>query len=285
MKTENMIASIIERKHTERLLIEKNKRLDGRGLVEFRPFYVKTGTLKKAEGSAKVRIGNTIVYAGVKADLGSPFPDTPNEGVLIVNIELSPIASPYFESGPPTKESIELARVVDRTIRESKVIDVEKLCVKAGEKVWIVFVDIYILADDGNLIDASTLAAMAALYNAKVPVMKEDPENEGNWIKTEESMPIPLKMWATSCTFAKIGKKIILDPILEEEKIEDARFTVGINEEKKVTALQKGHAGTFSASEILEMVDIALEKGPERIAMLKDILSSPSGGNMPEDEF
>ncbi|MFW9929929.1 MAG: hypothetical protein ACFFD1_11100, partial [Candidatus Thorarchaeota archaeon] len=122
MKTENLVASIIESKHTE-MLLGKSQRLDKRDLLDYRNIKIQTNILKKAEGSAKVKLGKTLIYAGVKAELGTPFSDTPNEGVLIVNIELSPIASPYFESGPPTKESIELARVVDRTIRESKVID------------------------------------------------------------------------------------------------------------------------------------------------------------------
>ena len=63
---------------------------------------------------------------GVKVGTGEPFEDTPNDGVLTVNAELVPVASPNFEPGPPNEDSIELARVVDRGISESHAIDNDK---------------------------------------------------------------------------------------------------------------------------------------------------------------
>jgi exosome complex component RRP42 len=94
--------------------------------------------------------------------------DTPNDGVLTVNAELAPIASPSFETGPPDENSVELARIVDRGIRESKMIDTEKLCIEPGKKVFVVFVDIYVLNHDGNLIDASAISALSALLTSKM---------------------------------------------------------------------------------------------------------------------
>jgi exosome complex component RRP42 len=148
-------------------LIEKGKRLDDRGLLDTREIKIEQGIIEKAEGSARVFMGKTQILVGVKVGLGEPFPDTPNEGVLTVNAELVPVASPSFEPGPPDENSIELARVVDRGIRESKCIDNEKLCIEPGKKVFVVFVDIYVLDHGGNLIDASAIAAMAALVEHK----------------------------------------------------------------------------------------------------------------------
>src|SRR3989337_4039736 len=146
-------------------LISHGKRLDGRGLTGYSEVQLETGLIERAEGSARVYLGKTEVLVGVKVGLGEPFPDTPNEGVLTVNAELVPLASPNFEPGPPDENSIELARIVDRGIRESKVIDTEKLCIEPGKKVFIVFVDIYVLNHDGNLIDAAAFAAVSALLN------------------------------------------------------------------------------------------------------------------------
>ena len=117
-------------------MIEKGKRIDKRKIDQFRPIQIIPDYIKKAEGSALVRLGDTLVLAGVKMEIGKPFPDTPNEGILIVNSEFSPLASPEFESGPPGEDAVELARVVDRGIRESKAIEVDKLLIKEGEKVW-----------------------------------------------------------------------------------------------------------------------------------------------------
>src|SRR3989338_8248420 len=133
--------------------LSSGKRLDGRSVDEFREILIETGISKKAEGSARVKIGKTEVLVGVKMDVGTPYPDSLDSGNLMVTAELLPLSSPRIELGPPKYDAIEIGRVVDRGIRESKIIELEKLCIKEGEKVWTVFIDIYSLNDDGNLID------------------------------------------------------------------------------------------------------------------------------------
>ena len=155
-----------------RELLERGQRADGRALDEFRKVQLEIAPYEKPEGCAIATIGETRVMAGVKMEVGEPFADRPDEGVLMVNAEFSPLASPDFETGPPSVVSIELARVVDRGIRESGVVDLKKLCMIPKESVWIVCVDLQILNHDGNLIDAAALAAVAALLNAKIPEYK-----------------------------------------------------------------------------------------------------------------
>src|SRR4051812_34648595 len=118
--------------------LKKGMRLDGRTPHQFRTITVETGLLATAEGSARVKCGDTELLAGVKMALGKPYSDTPDSGVLMVGAELLPLSNPLFEQGPPSTESIELARVIDRGIRESKTIDDHKLCVRPGELVWMV---------------------------------------------------------------------------------------------------------------------------------------------------
>ena len=155
-------------------LLENGERTDGRKLDVFRDIKVETGIIKRAEGSARVKIGKTDVIVGIKTEIGEPFSDMPDMGILKTGAEFTPIASPDFESGPPREDAIELARVVDRGIRESECIDLEKLCIKEGEKAWEIFVDVHIINHDGNLIDASALAAVAALRNTKMPKLEKD---------------------------------------------------------------------------------------------------------------
>lgn len=100
-------------------LLQKDLREDGRKTDQYRYIEVEYGvSAKSAEGSARVKIGNTEVVAGIKMEVGEPFPDKPDQGTIIVNVELLPLSSPEFESGPPDVDSIELSRVVDRGIRE-----------------------------------------------------------------------------------------------------------------------------------------------------------------------
>jgi exosome complex component RRP42 len=76
--------------------IEKNKRLDDRSSTDYREIKIELGVIEKAEGSARVLLGKTQVLVGVKVETGEPFPDTPNDGVMTVNAELVPLASPNF---------------------------------------------------------------------------------------------------------------------------------------------------------------------------------------------
>lgn len=95
-------------------LAVNDKREDGRELDEYRDISIETDVISKAEGSARVKIGDTQVIVGIKPQIGAPFPDTPDLGVLMTNCEMLPMADPTFEPGPPSEDSIELARVVDR---------------------------------------------------------------------------------------------------------------------------------------------------------------------------
>jgi exosome complex component RRP42 len=241
-------------------LIEKGKRLDGRGVGDYREIKIEQGLIERAEGSARVLLGKTEVLVGVKVETGTPFPDTPNEGVLTVNAELVPLASPNFEPGPPDENSIELARIVDRGIRESKVIDTEKLCIEPGKKVFIVFVDIYVLNHDGNLIDASALAAVSALMNTKM----SNYEIENGEVKIKQGYTqLPMKNHPITVTLGKINNKLIVDPWLEEEQVMDSRLSIAINDEGNICAIQKGCSGYFTQQQILEGLKMIQEKAAE----------------------
>ncbi|UCE12343.1 MAG: exosome complex protein Rrp42 [Candidatus Heimdallarchaeota archaeon] len=268
----NEIISSLERKYLSDL-IAKGNRMDGRGFWESRPIQIIPNVVKKAEGSAMVKWGDTVVLAGVKIQLGSPFPDTPNDGVITVNLELSPISSPSHESGPPGPEAIEMARIVDRGIRESQIIPMDdpKLCVIPGKSVWILFVDIYILDDGGNLIDASALAAMAALANTRLNLLSIDEETEEVSL-LEETEALPRNGSVASCTFAKINDTIIYDPNLIEDRGKSARFSVAVTNEGLVSSMQKGESGTFFEEEILTM----LEKASERTKELHNLIEQSS---------
>jgi exosome complex component RRP42 len=247
-------------------MIDTGKRLDGRGLTDYREFTIEEGLIERAEGSARIRLGNTEILVGVKVETGEPFPDTPNDGVLTVNAELVPLAAVEFEPGPPDENAIELARIVDRGIRESKAIGSDKLVIEPGKKVFVVFVDIYVLNHDGNLIDASALAAVSALANTKMP--NYEVENGEVKIKTGYS-PLPLKSHPITVTMAKINDKLVVDPWIEEEQVMDARISMAINDDGNICAIQKGCAGFFTQQQILEASKIAQEKAAELRKKLK----------------
>lgn len=241
-----------------RELAKLSQRLDGRELSEYRPVQIETGFSKNAHGSCRVRLGETDVIVGVKMDVSEPYPDTPDEGSITVGAELMPMASPVFEPGPPDKNATELARVVDRCIRESKALDFKKLSIVEGEKAWFVFIDIYVANDSGNLFDASSLAALGALLDTKIPKLEDDKIVKGEYTGKLELTKKPLLT-----TFAKINGKIFVDPSTAEEKAMDARFSIGTTEDSMMSAMQKGCAGSFTQAELEQCIELAFQKSAE----------------------
>lgn len=258
------------KKQTIYSLLVKGLRTGNRDLVSPRSIQIQTGVVEKAEGSALVRLGNTQVLVGVKIDVGTPFRDTPDEGVLTVNAEYVPVASPYFEPGPPDENAIELARVVDRSLREVNAVDRKSLVIREGEKVWVVFVDIYVLDYDGNLYDASMLAAMAALMDAKLPDFEELETGEIVVLKDKYQGPLKLNHVVVSTTVAKIGDIYIVDPNLEEEVVSDVRLFVAFDENGRIVGVQKAGPGSIIQSELLKMIDIARQSSKTYFEALKE---------------
>ncbi|KKU44649.1 MAG: 3'-5' exoribonuclease [Microgenomates group bacterium GW2011_GWA2_46_7] len=243
-------------------LLKAGTRLDGRRLEEYRkPITVEYDIIKTAEGSARVKIGETDVMVGVKMEVGTPYPDVPDEGTIIVGAELLPLSNPEFELGPPGIQAIELARVVDRGIRESKAIDFKKLCIEKGKKVWLLLIDICPINDAGNLIEASSLAALAALKSARFP--KYDEKAEKIDYKEKTSKKIELTKEPIAVNVIKIDNYLFVDPITEEEKVIDARLSVSSERDGTLCALQKGGDAPLTIDEISKMIDIAVEKGKE----------------------
>ncbi len=244
----------------------KGLRADGRDFVSFRDVTVEYGiSPKSAEGSARVRIGDTEVVAGVKLGTMTPYPDKPSEGTLMVNAELTAMASPNYRLGPPSITAIEMSRVIDRGIRECHAVDFKKLCIRDGELVWSVIVDIYPINDAGNVFDAAALAAVAALQDARFPVLEGDDVNYEK--RTKDALPL-LHM-PISVTVRKIGRQILVDPDFIEEEQVDARVTFAIIEDGRFCAMQKGGQGAVSLEDIDAMANLALERTKDLRGKLK----------------
>ena len=244
-------------------LISQGKRGDGRDMLEYRKINVQGGILQNPDGSALVSIGKSQVMAGIKFDVAKPFPDRPKEGVLSTSADLLPLASHLFETGPPSDEAIELARVVDRGIRSANIIDLSSFYID-DEKVLAVYIDMFILDHDGNLIDTSALAAMSALLSARMPKVED-----GKIIRGEFTGKVPIKEKVVTCTFGKLGDKAFLDPSLDEEKGMDCRLTLATTP-NHLCAAQKGGWGTVTEKDLMELFDISLERGKALRALLGD---------------
>ena len=251
--------------------LKQGKRFDGRKPEEFRKIEIETGVSKKAEGSARVKIGKTEVIVGVKMDVMEPYPDSADRGNLIVSAELLPLSSERFESGPPRFPAIEIARLADRAIRESKFIQMEKLCIKEGEKVWAIYIDIYSLNDDGNLMDAAEIGAVAALKTARMPKYDEETERVVYGEFTDKKIPLQ-KEPPIMITAYKIGDSWIVDPTLEEEDISQVKVSIGATPEGIISSIQKGEASEISIEEFEDVIELTEEIRKKVFSNIKNSL-------------
>jgi exosome complex component RRP42 len=255
-------------KRTEHFLtaLKAGVRADGRGLTEYRPFTVERSVSSTAHGSTRVTSGDQIVIAGVKFELGTPYPDTPQDGSLMVSAELLPLANREFEPGPPSIDSIELARVTDRTIRESKAMDLSTLCIEEGKAAWTVAVDIAPINANGSLFDISALASLIAIRDARKPTITNGvPDYENLSENRLELARLPITVTVYRC-----GEYFLIDPTQDEMRYCDARLSIATLDEKTICALQKGLDGALSVDEVEQMVTIALEKGTELRALVTE---------------
>ncbi|WP_290899865.1 exosome complex protein Rrp42 [Ferroglobus sp.] len=242
--------------------IRDGERVDGRKFDEMRKIEIQTGIIEKAEGSALVKLGNTQVLVGVKMQPGEPFPDVPDKGIIITNAELVPLASPTFEPGPPDENAIELARVVDRGIRESEAVDLEKLCIEEGEKVWLIFIDIWALDDDGNLLDASALGAIAALLNTIVPAER---------FEIGDDFPLPVRDLPVAITSLIVENRILVDPIKDETSVAKNFLTITTDSEDNIVAIQKSGSYLLPEEKFYEAIELSIRKAREVRKLLAEV--------------
>jgi len=248
-------------------LLEKGQRVDGRALDEPRTLTVETGVIPKANGSARVRLGDTEVVTGVKVQPDKPFPDMGKKGIFICTAEILPLAHPSVETGPPGPDVIELARVVDRGIRETQMIDLSQLVLVEDKSVIGVFVDNSIIDVDGNLFDACSYASVAAILSCKIPKW-EMQDDKPTLVEGQESSA-PITTIPVSVTMGRIGEHIIVDPNGEEWECLDARITITTDSNGNICALQKGGNDGFTPEQIIKCGQISVSIGSKIREILK----------------
>ncbi len=240
-------------------LLKQGRRIDGRTLDEQRPLIIETGVIPKANGSARVKLGNTEVITGVKIQPDKPFPDLGDKGILICTAEILPLADPNAEPGPPNEEVIELARVVDRGIRETEMIDLHQLVLIENKSVIGLFIDSSVIDADGNLFDACSYASVAGILSCTVPKYKI--KDEAPVLVEGVTSKPPVKTIPISVTMARIGDYIVVDPTNEEQACMDARITITTNSEGNICALQKGGVDGFTVDQLIQCSQTALSLG------------------------
>ena len=251
-------------------LLAEGKRVDGRAFDEHRGIKIETGAIPKANGSARVRLGDTEVVCGVKIQPDRPFPDVGDRGIFICTAELLPFSHPTVETGPPNDSVIELARVVDRGIRESHMVDLTQLVIKQDVSVVGVFADNVAIDYDGNLFDACSYAATSAILSTRMP--RWEYGDEGPTL-LEGDADLPTTTIPVSVTMAKIGDHIVVDPNSDEWDCMDARITITTDSNRDICAIQKGGKNGFTLDELVACGETAVKSADA----IRPILEAAAG--------
>ncbi|ORY69845.1 ribosomal protein S5 domain 2-type protein [Pseudomassariella vexata] len=241
--------------------LKKDHRLDGRGLDQYRPLDLKFGD---QYGVTEITLGKTRILAKVSAEVTVPYADRPFEGIFTITTELSPMASPAFEVNRPTESEVLLSRLIEKTVRRSNALDTESLCLVAGQKCWSIRVDLHVLSHDGNLIDASCLAVVAALRHFRKP----DTSMEGETLTVytpAEREPVPLS-WLHSpfcITFSFYGEEgeiTLLDATLLEEQLRVSSCTISLNKHGEICQVAKLGGTPVEAVSLLQCANLAVQQ-------------------------
>ncbi|GER46028.1 exosome complex component Rrp42 [Striga asiatica] len=260
-----------EKKFIETALLS-DLRIDGRGPFDYRNLTIQFGS---EDGSSEVQLGQTRVMGFVTSQLVQPYRDRPNEGTLSIFTEFSPMADPSFEVGRPGEYAVELGRIIDRGLRESRAVDTESLCVIAGKWVWSIRIDLHILDNGGNLVDAANIAALAALMTFRRPecTLGGEDGQEVTIHPTEVQEPLPLIVHhlPIAVTFAFIGAEstVLIDPSHSEEAVMGGKLTATLNTNGDVCAIQKAGGEGVIQSVIMQCLRIASVKAGDITTKIK----------------
>ncbi|XP_022323921.1 exosome complex component RRP43-like [Crassostrea virginica] len=257
-----------------RKFLEQEVRPDGRELGETRTTVINVGCLSTANGSALVKIGNTAVMCGIKAELAKPKTEEPSSGFLVPNVELSPMCSPQFRPGLPGEQARVLSQFMLEVIKNSKCIDVQKLCIVSGKLVWTLYCDIVCLDYDGNVTDACVLSLLAALNNTTLPKVTLNEDTDKFEAFPEQPSALELQSNPVSSTYAIFDDEILfVDPTAEEENLATGQLTI-VTIQDKLCMVHKPGGTPLTDQQLSLCIKQAFKRSTEVLRLIDDTLSS-----------
>ncbi|KAL1759689.1 ribosomal protein S5 domain 2-type protein, partial [Schizophyllum commune] len=194
-EAEALKASVFQRLHPriyyERFL-EERVRPDGREFDAWRDVAVNVGSISTADGSSLVRLGDTTIVCGVKAEIAQPDLDSPEDGFIVPNVDLPAICSPKFKPGPPTEEAQVLSDRLNEVLTAHDVLPTSSLIIHPGKAAWVLYIDATCINYDGNAFDATLIAMIAALKSTRLPRANYDEDTGKVTCSRHDRVPLTL---------------------------------------------------------------------------------------------
>lgn len=251
--------------------LEQGVRPDERELEAPRSLVINTGALSTANGSALVRLGDTVVICGVKAELANPHFDRPGEGYIVCNMEMPPCCSPHVTRGAPSLHTQALSQTLQDMISRSNCLNLTDLCIAPGELCWVLYIDVVCLCADGCVQDAAVMAVSAALADTMLPAVSVE---DGKPVVTlQQRRPLSVRSLPVSVTYGFLDKYVLLDPTAEEEALCSGSLSLTILSDGKIAGMNKKGQPFLSTEEILRITAQCQGRAATLVELLKSVTS------------
>jgi len=212
--------------------IKHNIRANGREFHNIRTPIIKKGSFnnKNCCGSSYVELGNTKVSCGIKLLIGTPSINKPKYGDVDIDINLWQICSPKYDQKSKSDIALVLESQLCSLVMDTKMFDLEQLCIQEGKAAFRLCISIVLLSDAGNLFDAMVLSLVSALNDIKLPNTIID-ENSGTVSISEEFIiPLIISKNIISITVGIFNDIIITDLDEKEEQLMYGFITIVFDE-------------------------------------------------------
>uniref|UniRef100_F7GH28 Exosome component 7 n=1 Tax=Callithrix jacchus TaxID=9483 RepID=F7GH28_CALJA len=246
--------------------VQEDLRVDGRGCEDYRCVEVETDVVSNTSGSARVKLGHTDILVGVKAEMGMPKLEKPNEGYLEFFVDCSANATPEFEGRGGDDLGTEIANTLYRIFNNKSSVDLKTLCISAREHCWVLYVDVLVINGNFNCASVSRIP--------RVRVLEDEEGSKDIELSDDPYDCIRLSVENVPCivTLCKIGYRHVVDATLQEEACSLASLLVSVTSKGVVTCLRKVGKGSLDPESIFEMMETSKRVGKVLHASLQSIL-------------
>jgi len=193
------------------------------------------------------------------------------------------LGSSNYDTSRGSEECVQLTRLLHKGIKDARCIDLEALCIISGEKVWHVQVDVTVLSHEGNLIEAASIASLAALAHYRRPEVTIE---DGNLVLHSFDMREPVRFtmlhypFLMKFAFFKEATVSFVDPSEDEERFCDGYLIVGANIFKDITLLHISGKSLISKDQIMKQCNYAVKRTRILSDELKKALHQDELGRM-----
>ncbi|CAK9781848.1 ribosomal protein S5 domain 2-like protein [Cutaneotrichosporon oleaginosum] len=269
-------AAIFQRLHPDQYLtrfLDKGYRPDARRKDVWRDVSINVGSIATADGSALVRMGDTTMVCGVKAEVAEPSGSRPDEGFVVPNIDLPALCSPKFKPGPPADEAQTMSNWLNDLLVSSQTLPPTSLVIAPGKAAWSVYIDVVCINFDGNAYDAAVLAVMAALRNTRLPRATFSEDTQQTTCDANETFPLPLGRLPLTASFGVFQSTHVLpDPTAFELPLLSTNICIALDEQLRACAVRQEGLGGVTGRSGDDVLSEAWTAAEERVRALRNIL-------------